>query len=127
MRAELGYAADGRGRGVAYARLQTGAVIREPIRLRAGAAHEREAGYAAVAAIAATLKKRGFRRIELALPDRELIEDMDGQRTLPETLVLAYVRVRCTLNQFERYAFEHTAAEELMQRARAEVALHVAA
>jgi hypothetical protein len=48
---------------------------------------------------------------------------------VPSALTLAYVRVRCSLNQFREYQIADPAEREsdLTARARSEVAMHVAA
>jgi hypothetical protein len=88
---------------------------------------EREVGYAALTAVTQALRARGFGRIRFALDDRALIDDLGEHRDLPEAIVLPYVRLRCALNQLEDFSLELAAESDLAQRARAEVALNVAA
>ncbi len=128
--AEVGYAADRRGGGVAYARVGTADaqhLLRVPFRAGSTSLHERAAGYAALTAVARALHARGRGRIRFALDDTALIEDLADRRTVPEALVLPYVRLRCALNQLEDFSVEPLADGDLAQRARAEVALNVAA
>jgi hypothetical protein len=127
----IGYAAGPRGRGLAYAGL-SGAGEREVLRLTfrlAGVSPpvERRGAYAAMAVVARALYKRGIRRARFIVPDREFVEQMTMRRELPETLVLPYVRLRCALNALDGFELETGATDELMQRARAEVALNLAA
>jgi hypothetical protein len=128
--AEIGYAADPRGGGVAYARVSTADaehLLRVPFRAGRTSLPERAAGYAALTAVTRALHARGRGRIRFALDDVALIEDLAGRRTVPEALVLPYVRLRCALNQLEDFSVEPSAEGDLAQRARAEVALNVAA
>lgn len=131
VEALIGYAADAGGRGVVYARLAAPEehLLRVPFSVRRGRdLNGREVGFGALAAIAGELRKRGVRRATFGLEDAQLIEDLDAHRTVPEALVLPYVRLRCALNQFAESTLRlDTKAADLAQRARAEVALHVAA
>jgi hypothetical protein len=127
--AELGYAADELGRGVAYLRLaQGGQIVRFDFsapRLRALDA--REVGYAALTAAAALLRKRGIVRVDFTLADEQLVDEVAQRRTVPQALVLPYVRLLCALNALDRCSLRHAATDDLTSRARADVALHAAA
>lgn len=129
--ASLGYAADDRGHGVAYARIAAESgehLLRIPFRTgRASAVQEREAGYAALTATVNALRGRGVRRVCFRLEDTALIADLAEHRDVPPPIVLPYVRLRCALNQIEEFRFEPAPASDLAQRARAEVVLNVAA
>lgn len=136
LRATVGFAADERGEGVAYARVsrfasaEQGALVRVPFRLqRMPALLDREVGYAALTAVAAHLKKRGVERIGFVVDDTRLVEDLQGRRELPQPLGLPYVRLGCALNQFREYDVEPLPDQgsDLSARARAEVAMHIAA
>jgi hypothetical protein len=132
VEALAGYAADARGNGVAYVRLAAPTeehLLRIPFSVRRGRdLNGREVGYGALAAIAGELRKRGVRKAAFRLEDSQLIEDLDAHRDVPEALVLPYVRLRCVLNQFADHSLLlDNGAADLAQRARAEVALHVAA
>jgi hypothetical protein len=127
-----GFAADSAGNGIAYARLgENGArVLRVPFTVkRFPALLEREVGYAALAAVCSALRRRGIGRVRLCLDDNRLACDLREHRDVPAALTLAYVRVRCALNQFENYEIADPAAAEsdLTARARSEVAMHIAA
>jgi hypothetical protein len=127
---EVGYAADSRGRGVVYAAVSTakGArLLRLSFRMARSPFEDRAIGYAALTEVARALRKRGCRRVTFTLGDAPLVDEITTQRDLPETLVLAYVRLRCALNAFEAHAVKAGATEDLTQRARAEVALNLAA
>jgi hypothetical protein len=131
VEAEVGYAADERGRGIAYARLGSqdeARLLRVTFKAGRAAAEENGAGYAALAAVARELHARGIRRAAFSIDDPQLVDDVNGHRDVPAAIVLPYVRLRCALNQFAGYDLCATAgASDLAQRARAEVALHVAA
>lgn len=133
IEATVGYAADDAGIGVAYASIETPArtapaLLRVPFRVRryAGLAG-REVGYAAVAALAVALRERKVRRVRFAVPDPELVHDLSERRTLPQPLTLPYIRLGCAINQFSECDVVTTFNEDLSGRARAEVALHIAA
>lgn len=132
IEATIAYAADRRGEGVAYARLGSGAgnrLLRIPFRAQRFAGLDaREVSYAALGAVASALLERGFSRTRFALSDEALIRDVNEHRDVPPPLVLPYVRLGCALNRFEEYALTLAGEDDdLLTRARAEVALHVAA
>lgn len=133
IEATVGYAADDAGLGVAYASVQSPArnapaLLRVPFRVRryAGLAG-REIGYAAVAAVAAALRDRKVRRVRFAVPDPELVSDVAERRPLPQALTLPYIRLGCAFNQFSECDVVASTDDDLIGRARAEVALHIAA
>lgn len=128
--AAVGYAADQRGGGVAYARVRTAGgqhLLRVPFQTGRTSVPERAVGYAALTAVSRALHARGCSRIRFTLNDPSLIDDVTAHRSVPEALVLPYVRLRCALNQLEHFSLEPASESDLAQRARAEVALHVAA
>lgn len=128
--AAIGYAADDTGNGVAYVRAGEGArsVLRVPFSVkRFPGLQGREVGYAALRAAAIALQKRGVVRASLHLEDDRLAGDLNERRDVPAPLTLAYVRLRCALNQFASYSVHQSAESDLAQRARSELALHVAA
>ncbi|HTX59763.1 MAG TPA: hypothetical protein VMH02_08775 [Verrucomicrobiae bacterium] len=129
VNAAVGYAADERGWGVAYARLADGdRLLRVAFPVRRVDGSEREVGYAALAAVAHALRERQAGAVCLTIADRDLVDDVNGRRDLPEAVVLPYVRLRCALNAFAAVELRTgDQAGDLTQRARAEVALHVAA
>lgn len=126
--AHLGYAADRNGRGVAYIRLAS-RVARVPFRVKRFAGLDaREVGYAALTAAADLLHERRFAAVAFHVGDDQLIDDITQHRDVPLPLVLPYVRLRCSLNRFGSFVLDRSSdAEDLTQRARAEVALHEAA
>jgi hypothetical protein len=90
--------------------------------------NDRDVGFGAMTAVAAELRRRGFGRVAFGIADAQLVDDLDARRAAPEALVLPYVRLRCALNQFADASVRlDPAAADLAARARAEVALHVAA
>lgn len=132
VEAATGYAADAQGDGVAYVRLMLGAprVLRVPFRVkRYPVLLDREVGYAALAAIASTLRRRGIEQVRLIIDDERLAADLAEHRDVPAALTLAYVRLRCALNQFKEYdvAASPGGESDLTARARSEAAMHVAA
>jgi hypothetical protein len=128
-----GFAADAEGNGIAYVRLGengAGRMLRVPFTVkRYPALLEREVGYAGLKAICASLRRRGVERVSLSLDDSRLASDLREHHEVPTALALAYVRVRCALNQFREYeiAEPETRENDLTARARSEVAMHVAA
>jgi hypothetical protein len=127
----VGYAADPTGMGVAYAGV-TGRhgrqVIRLPFRIaRRTLLVERAVAYAALVTVARALCKRGIRRTRFILPESGFVEEVTTRSALPEQLALPYVRLRCALNAFDDYEIRGGATDELSQRARAEIALNLAA
>jgi hypothetical protein len=133
VQAAMGFAADAQGSGVVYVRLTMGAaprVLRVPFRVkRYPALHEREVGYAALFAAAEALRRRGIERVCFAFDDEQLARDLREHREVPAPLALAYVQVRCALNQFKEYDIAADGADngDLVARARSETAMHAAA
>lgn len=133
IRAIVGFAADGQGRGLAYARVSGGAsseVLRLPFSLeRYPDLLDREIGYAALDTVAKRLRAAGVERVTFVIDDLQLFTDVAEHREVPPALTLAYVRLGCALNQFREYHLNSAGdpAAELTARARAEVALQVAA
>ena len=133
IEAATGFAADAQGNGVAYVRLVlAGAprVLRFPFTVkRYPALSDREVGYAALSAAGSVLRRRGIERVRFTVDDALLARDLREHRDVPGPLTLAYVHLRCALNQFKEYDIVPSASGEsdLTQRARSEVAMHVAA
>ncbi|HKU67623.1 MAG TPA: hypothetical protein VJP85_07605 [Candidatus Baltobacteraceae bacterium] len=130
--ASTGFAADAQGHGVAYVRLvlgRTPRVLRVPFAVKRYAAlFDREVGYGALTAVAAALQRRGIERVRFTVCDEALVSDLREHREVPVPLTLAYVRLRCALNQFKEYDIAATGAEsDLTARARSDAAMHVAA
>ena len=131
--AAAGFAADAQGNGVAYLRVTlagTPRVLRVPFRVkRYPALLEREVGYAALTAAGIALRNRGIERVRFTIEDAHLANDLREHRDVPAALTLAYVRLRCALNQFKEYDIAVSAAGEsdLTVRARSDAAMHVAA
>ncbi len=127
----IGYAAGPQGAGVAYAGMSDPRgreVIRLPFRIaRLSLVVDRAVVYAALVTVARALVRRGVRRVRFVLPENGLVDEVTTRRDVPETLALPYVRLRCALNALEDYEIRSGATDELMQRARAEVALNLAA
>lgn len=132
MSAAVGFAADGAGNGVAYVRLGVSAsrVLRVPFQVkRYPGLSGREVGYAALTAVGIALRRRGVRNVQLAVDDERLAGDLLEHRDVPAALTLAYVRLRCALNQLGEYGVASAAEPDadLTARARADVAMHAAA
>jgi hypothetical protein len=130
----VGFAHDGSGRGIAYAAVAGGGargVMRVPfaavpLPLYAG----REVGYAAVAAVGAELRRRGFARIRVRLGDEQIVRDLAAPAVVPPALGMPYVRARCALNGFAAARVERADPREVADlegRARAELQLRTAA
>jgi len=129
VEATVGYAADGSGNGVAYARL-TGAGQRQVLRVTfladAGGA-DRATGYAALTAVSRTLCKRGIRNVRYVVADPGFVAEITTGRDVGEALVLPYVRLRCVLNSLATFGMQAGPTDDLTQRARAEAALNLVA
>ena len=129
VEATVGYAADERGGGVAYARV-VGARAKRLLRIAfrvPESSTERATGYAALTAVCRALARRGVRDVCFLVEDPELVDEISTGRGIGERLVLPYVRLRCALNALTKFTVVRGASGELSQRARAEVALNVAA
>ena len=136
VQVQLGYAADGVGNGVAYARLasRTGErLVRAAFRVQALRANQdgtviaRHVAYAAVTAVATLLSNHGVDRAAFVVPDADLVKDRNEHRDVPPPIVLPYVRLGCALNHFKSYTLACGEDPDLIGRARAEVALNPAA
>jgi hypothetical protein len=129
VEATVGYAADERGYGLAYARL-TGEHARRVLRVGftcQSPTPERGVAYAALTAVTRALGRRGFGNVRFVVRDREFVDEIATGRGVADTLALAYVRLRCALNALAAFAVRTGDTDELTQRARAEVTLNVAA
>lgn len=133
VHAQVGFAADDAGQGVAYVRLsldESGRILRVPFTVRRCAGlNGREVGYAALSAVGVVLQRRTIERVRIHVDDDQLVTDLHEHREVPAPLVLSYVRLRCTLNQFKDYdiVLEATRDSDVTMRARSEAAMHVAA
>lgn len=132
LRAAVGFAADDQGNGVAYVRIagsKAERVLRVPFGVkRLGGLRGREVGYAALHAVATVLRRHVSSGVTLLLDDPGLADDLREHREVPSVLTLAYVRLRCALNQFAQYEIAEGEGEsDLTARARSELAMHVAA
>lgn len=130
----VGYAADRTGTGIAYAAIATGtgrAVLDLPFSAAPlGALQGREFGYAAVAAVGAYLRGRGFTRVRLRIADEQTVDDLNGRGPVPPPLAMAYVKTRCVLHGFAVARVERgepIETHDLETRARAEIALRTPA
>ncbi len=130
----VGFAHDGSGRGIAYASIANGSgrgVMRVAFSAKPLALYDgREFGYAAVAALAAELRKRGFARIRVRLGDERVVRDLASPAVVPPALGMPYVRARCALNGFAAARVERADPREIADlegRARAELQLRTAA
>jgi len=132
--AAVGYAADRSGHGVAYVSLATGSgrtVVKVPFSAApVPALGGREFGYAAVGAVAAHLRGRGFTRVRLRLPDQHVVDELGGRTLVPPPLAMAYVKTRCALHGFAVARVERgepIETRDLEARAHADVALRTPA
>jgi hypothetical protein len=131
IEATVGFAADAQGMGVAYVsarRAKGSLLLRLPFKVqRFPALEDREVAYAAMTVAARALREHGVRRVSFDLADPELVADVLERRQVPPAITLPYVRLGCALNQFTEYHLTAHAGDDLTARARAEVALSVAA
>lgn len=133
VRVAVGFAANERGEGIAYAHVgdsESARTLRVPFSVkRYPALLDREVGYAALTAVGTVLRRRGVERARLTIDDVCLTRDLHEHRDVPAPLTLAYVRLRCALNQFQEYqiADSPVSPSDLTARARRDVAMHVAA
>lgn len=127
----IGYAADERGAGIAYARLscpESSKLLRVGFRIEAPeSCRERAAGYGALTAVSRALAKRSIQDVRFVLADEAFVEEIATGRGVVELLAIPYVRLRCALNALTRFSVQAGGTDDLTQRARAEVALNVAA
>lgn len=127
----VGYAANARGNGIAYARLagaKASRLLRVGFRVASSAAsQDRAVAYAALTAISRALRKRGLRDVRFVLGDVEFVDEIATGRGVGERFSISYVRLRCALNSLAKFGVRAGATDDLTQRARAEVALNVAA
>jgi hypothetical protein len=131
VEAAIGYAADARGNGVAYARLtsvRARRLLRVTFAVPKGARPiERASGYAALTALARSLRRRGTVRVCFKTNDAQFVDEIQTRRELPDGLTLSYVRLRCALNSLANWSVRTAPTDDLTQRARAEAALNLAA
>jgi hypothetical protein len=130
----VGYAADRTGHGVAYAAIGTGtgrSVLHLPFRATPLPALEgREFGYAAVAAVASTLRAQGFTRVRIRLAEPGVVDELNARGEVPPALKMDYVKTRCLLHGFAVARVERAEpieTRDLEARARADVALRSSA
>ncbi len=127
----VGYAANARGIGVAYARLigaRAKRLLRVGFRIApAAGCRDRAVSYGALTAVSRALCKRGLRDVRFVLGDIEFVEEIVTGQGVSEGLAIPYVRLRCALNSLAKFRVQTGATDDLTQRARAEVALNVAA
>jgi hypothetical protein len=130
----VGFAHDGSGRGIAYAAVANGTrrgVMRVPFSATPLALYGGlEYGYAAVAALSAELRKRGFARVRVRLGDERVVRDLSSPAHVPPALGMPYVKARCALNGFASARVERADPREIADlegRARAELQLRTAA
>jgi hypothetical protein len=130
----VGYAADPNGSGIAYAAIGTGTsrtIVHLPFGTPALPALDgREFGYAAVAAVAASLKARGFTRVRIRIAEAAVVDDLNARSAVPPALKMEYVRTRCLLHGFAIARVERAEpieTRDLEARARADVALRSSA
>ncbi len=130
----IGYAADAAGNGIVHAALSDGraaSAMRVPFRVRPLAACDgAEVGFAAIAAVAAALKARGFARVRIRIADETTAAFVAGRLPVPPALAMPYVKVRCALHAFAAHRVEHAErveTDDLEARARADARLRLAA
>lgn len=131
VEAVVGFAGDSRGAGLAYARLngpRIGTLLRVGFRVAAPAGcRDRAIAYAALTALSHALAKRAICNVRFVLADSEFVDEVATGRGVVDLLAIPYVRLRCALNALMSFEVSTGTTDELTQRARAEVALNVAA
>lgn len=130
MEATVGYAADERGRGIAYARVsgsRSRQLLRVEFRVAVRPLTDRAVDYAALTAVARSLARRGFREVTFVVADANFADEIATGRGVSDGLVLSYVGLRCALNALATFHLRTASTDELTQRARAEATLNVAA
>jgi hypothetical protein len=130
----IGFAVSERGDGIAYARIRArGSQSVERLTFRVDPSQglaERTGAYGALRAAASLLHRRGAKAVTFLVEDPAIVADLEERRPLPQVLTLPYVALRCSLNRFGSATVVPAAPDdvvELSARARAEVALAVAA
>ena len=130
----IGYASDPAGHGLAFAAVANGTgrgVMRVPFTVVPLALFGgRESGYAAVAAVATELRRRGYSRVRVRTANDDVVADLAAPRIVPTALAMLYVKARCTLNGFAAARVERADPREIADleaRARAELSLRTAA
>lgn len=129
----VGFAADER-HGIAYALVGSGgrgSLVRVGFACRPlPALRGRDIAYFALDAIAAELHHRGLDRADIRIDDEYLSADLTQRRSVPNTLIVPYVALRCKLNRFREATVSYAGgavARDLTARARAEISLDIAA
>jgi hypothetical protein len=130
----VGYAVDRTGLGVVYAAIGTGTgrnVVSLPVSSTPLPGLDgREFGYAAVAAVASTLRARGFTRVRIRLAETAVVDELNARGEVPPALKMDYVKTRCLLHGFAVARVERAEpieTRDLEARARADVALRSSA
>jgi hypothetical protein len=128
----VGFAADERGRGVAYGRLSGAAVAPKLLRTEFSVGPfegkpSHAVAYAALTAVARAVARLGISRARFVVPDAAFADEIVTGTGVGEALAIPYVRLRCVLNAFADFSVTVAEADDLTQRARAEVALNIAA
>lgn len=127
----VGFAANERGRGIAYARL-AGMAATRLLRLEfcVGSIHEKAepaVAYAALTAVARAVVRSGISRAKFVVADENFVNEIATGTGVGETLAIPYVRLRCVFNSLAHFSIAAGATDDLTQRARAEAALNIAA
>jgi hypothetical protein len=130
----VGYGADQRGVGVAYAAIhgrRASSHLRVSFSVRRSRSLQgREVAYAALLAVAERIREHVAGPVRFIIGDDALVTDLSERRTLPAALTMPYVSLRCRLNRFRAAEVALATTSEigdLTARALAEVSLHVAA
>jgi len=126
----IGFAAGRHGHGVAYVKFgeRADALMRVPFSVsRLPALDGREISYAALTAALRVLLERGTSRLEIAMDDALLVEELQRRRDVPRALTLPYIQLGCLLNRLQDVTFAPCAGADLSRRARSEVEAAAAA
>ncbi len=131
VEALVGYGADARGGGIAYARVR-GNGAKQLLRVSFGVngrwpSEGAAVAYAALTAVSRALWKRGFRDVRFVVGDARFAQEVATGRGVGETLSIPYVRLRCALNSLATFSIQAGVTDDLTQRARAEAVFNLAA
>ncbi len=123
---QVGFAVDGSGFGVVYGAIGPARRVLS-LTFHAGGLPQRAVAYVALDHLARALRDRHVKNVQFLVPDAELVADLTEHRTIASALVPRYVRLGCTLNQLGRSGVAFRFDPDVDARARADVALRIAA
>lgn len=123
---QVGFAVNSSGFGVVYGAVGPARRVLS-LSFRAPGLPSRAAAYVALDHLARALRDHKLRNVQFFVPDAELVADLTQQRALAAILIPGYVRLGCTLNQLGTTGVAYWRDPDMEARARADVALGIAA